>query len=191
MYVKPPGEAWVSKSGFRIEADKTPNARGAGDMLGVDSMASILEGIREGVIKGLYIINGDPGLSLSDEEKEAFGSLDFLLVQDIAQSELTDLAHIVLPGALAVEKEGTMTNVNGRIQRIRQAFPQPGGAQADSDIIRQIGLRLGTDPGPASPAEILDEIAGSIEGYAGLSYSIIGEMGAMTGEPQPSEAVGG
>lgn len=191
LYVKPDGEAWASKSGFRIEADKTPNRRGARDMLGVEDLKPVIEGIRTGEIKALYFLGGDPGLTLSDEEKETLAKLECLVVQDIFRSELVDLAHLVLPGATPFEKDGTMTNVKGRIQRLRRAFPPPGGAQADSEIIRHIGMKLGVDLGPSAPAEILDEIAGAVEGYAGLSYATIGESGAMTGGPQPSEAAGG
>ena len=191
LYRKPAGEEWVSKSGFRIEADKTPNACGACDMLGVADMQSVIDGINAGVVKALYFLNGDMGLELSDEEKEALGKLDFLVVQDISPSTLVDMAHLVLPGAIAFEKEGTMTNVNGRVQRLRRAFPPPGGAQADGEVIRRIGQGFGVDLGPASPAEIMNEIAETIDGYAGLSYSVIGELGAMTGQPQPSEAAGG
>ncbi|MBI4553256.1 MAG: molybdopterin-dependent oxidoreductase [Candidatus Latescibacteria bacterium] len=191
LYVKPPGEGWVSKSGFRIEADKTPNARGAREMLGAADMRGIVDGINAGTIKGLYIVGGDLGLVLSAAEKEALGKLECLVVQDIVHSELVDLAHVVLAGASWAEKDGTMTNVNGRVQRLRRAFPPPGEARTDGEIIRQVGKQCGVDLGPGAPAEIMNEIARTVEGYAGLSYSVIGEQGAMTGIGQPSEAAGG
>jgi NADH-quinone oxidoreductase subunit G len=191
LYVKPPGEEWVSKSGFRIEPDKTPNRRGAGDMLGVRDLRPILEGIDAGKIKALYMLGGDIGLKLSQEEKAALGRLELLVVQEVFRSDLAELAHIVLPGATPFEKDGTMTNGRGRVQRLHPAFPPPGGARLDSEIIRYIGRQLGADLGPAEPARLMEDIARTIEGYAGLSYPAIGEQGAMTGNDNPSQAAGG
>ena len=188
---KPDGEAWTSKSGFRIEADKSPNTRGAVDMLGADSLDDILQGIGDGSIRGLYVLGGDIGQSLSDEVAEAFGKLEFLVVHDVRQSDLVELADVVFPTAIPFETSGTMTNAQGRVQRLNPAFPPPGGARADVAILRHVGQRLGVDMGGSDPAEILEEIAGSVEGYAGLTCDLVGDQGAMTGGEGPSEAAGG
>lgn len=191
LYRKPSVDPWVAKSGFRIEGDKTPNARGARAMLGVSDLQPILDGIDTGTIKGLYVIGGDIGLALSADEKAAFSRLECLVVQDLFKSELADMAHLVLPGASPFEKEGTMTNSAGLVQRLHSAFPPPGGARLDSEIIRYIARQLGVDIGSGDPSVIFDEIAGEIEGYSGMSYSSIGEQGVAVDAPTPSEAAGG
>ncbi|MBT5873719.1 MAG: molybdopterin-dependent oxidoreductase, partial [Candidatus Latescibacteria bacterium] len=142
LYRRPDGEEWVAKSGFRIEADKSANARGAAEMLGVSDMKQVIDGIQAGTVKTVYFLNGDTHCSLTSEEQETLGKLDLLIVQDVAPSALTALAHIVLPGASPFEKDGTVTNVAGRVQRLRKAFPPPGGAQQDTDVIRQIAQLL-------------------------------------------------
>lgn len=191
LHRKPAGETWVSKSGFRIEGDKSPNARGAAAMLGAEDMQTVFDGIETGTVKRLYLLGGDIERALSETERATLGKLDFLLVQDVSRSELVALAHVVLPGAIAFEKNGTMTHVGGRVQRLAVAFPQPGGARMDSDIIHYIGRQLGADMGASDPQTIFDEIAGQIEGYAGLNYETIGKSGAMTRGAGSSEAAGG
>ncbi len=188
---KPGGEAWTSKSGFHIDADKTPNSRGAGDMLGVDSLDGILQGIDGGSVRGLYVLGGDIGQTLSQEVAEAFRKLEFLVVHDVRRSDLAELADVVLPGAVPFEKTGTMTNAQGRVQRLNAAFPQPGGAREDGAILRYVGLRMGVEMGEADPARILEVISRSVDGYAGLTYDLIGDQGAMTAGEGPSEAAGG
>ena len=191
LYRKPLVAPWVAKSGFRIEGDKTPNARGAEAMLGVSDLQPIVDGINNGAIKGLYVIGGDIDLALTADEKAALRKLNCLVVQDVVTSEWVDLAHIVLPGASPFEKDGTMTNAAGRVQRLQPAFPPPGGARLDSEIIRYVGRQLGTDIGSGDPSVIFEAIAGEIDGYIGMTYAAIGEQGAMVAEPTPSEAAGG
>lgn len=188
---KPDGEAWTSKSGFHIDADKTPNTRGARDMLGAGSLEDILRGIGDGTIRGLYVLGGDIGRTLSSEETDAFRKLEFLVVHDVHRSDLAELADVVFPGAIPFEKNGTMTNAQGRVQRLSPAFPPPGGAREDGAILRYVGKRMGVDLGGTDPAGVLEEIAGNVDGYAGLTYDLIGDQGAMTGGEGPSEAAGG
>jgi len=188
---KPEGEAWTSKSGFHIDADKAPNTRGAREMLGTGSPEDILRGIEDGTIRGLYVLGGDIGRTLSPEETDAFRKLEFLVVHDVHRSDLAELADVVFPGSIPFEKNGTMTNAQGRVQRLSPAFPPPGGAREDLAILRYVGQRMGVDLGGTAPAGVLEEIAGNVEGYAGLTYDLIGDQGAMTGGEGPSEAAGG
>ena len=160
-------------------------------MLGAGSLDDILRGIGDGSIRGLYVLGGDIGRTLSPEETDAFRKLEFLVVHDVHRSDLAELADVVFPGAIPFEKNGTMTNAQGRVQRLSPAFPPPGGAREDGAILRYVGQRMGVDLGGPDPAGVLEEIAGSVDGYAGLTYALIGGQGVMTGGEGPSEAAGG
>ena len=188
---KPDGETWTAKNGFRIEADKSPNSRGASDMLGVDSINDIIKGINKGSIRGLYMLGGDINQTFSSEVVEALGKLEFLVVHDLQRSDLAELADVVFPSASPFEKSGTMTNVQGRVQRVNPAFPQPGTARDDGTILRYVGQRMGVDMGGMESAKILEEIAKNVEGYSGLTSSLLGDQGVMTDGEEPSDAVGG
>jgi predicted molibdopterin-dependent oxidoreductase YjgC len=160
-------------------------------MLGADSLDDILRGIGDGTIRGLYVLGGDIGQTLPPEVAEAFGKLEFLVVHDVRLSDLADLADVVFPGAIPFEKNGTMTNAQGRVQRLNPAFPQAGGAREDGAILGYVGQRMGVEMGWTDPAEILEEISGSVEGYGGLTYDLVGDQGVMKGGEEPSEAAGG
>ncbi|OGG44362.1 MAG: hypothetical protein A3F84_00980 [Candidatus Handelsmanbacteria bacterium RIFCSPLOWO2_12_FULL_64_10] len=170
------------KSGFTIRADKSPNSRGARDMaaavgLTLTEMPDLLRQIEEGTVQGLYLLGGDPAEGLTEAERSAFGRLKFLVVQDILTSDLVSVAHVLLPGAAFVEKEGTFTNCHGRVQRLRRAFPPPGEAKADWEIVRNVADALGGRLDFASAREALEEVAQKAPGYAGMTYEALGEAG--------------
>src|SRR5919109_5435296 len=108
--VPPPPEG--DEDSFLIRKDKAPNARGVADLdcrpaAGGLDLQGMLEGIRAGVIKGLYVVQED--LAADPAWREVLGQLDLLIVQDILPTETTKLAHVVLPGVSFVEKQGTFT----------------------------------------------------------------------------------
>ena len=113
------------------------------------------------------------------------------MVHDLQRSDLAELADVVFPSASPFEKSGTMTNVQGRVQRVNPAFPQPGTARDDGTILRYVGQRMGVDMGGMESAKILEEIAKNVEGYSGLTSSLLGDQGVMTDGEEPSDAVGG
>ena len=191
LYRKPEGEEWTAKGGFRIEPDKTPNLRGASDILGTSDMQGILDGINSGDIKGLYMLGGHMNLALSESEKSTLSKLDLLVVQDVCDSDLVTLAHIALPGAIPFEKDGTITNIQGRVQRLNQVAPPPGAARLDGDILQYIGQKFNTVLGPKTPAEIMGDISEKVDDYKGLNYSMIGESGALASGVNPLEEAGG
>jgi predicted molibdopterin-dependent oxidoreductase YjgC len=90
---------------------------------------------------------------------EALASLDFLVVQEIFPSETARYAHLLLPAAGALEQDGTFTNAERRIQRVRAAVPAPGAARPDWEVIRDAARALGADWGYEDPALVMDEIA--------------------------------
>ena len=105
------------------------------------------EAILDGRIKGLWIMGENPVLSDPNMShiREALGKLDFLLVQDIFLTETAELADVVLPAASYAEKEGTFTNTERRVQRIRRAVRPPGEARDDLTIINLVTARMGYD----------------------------------------------
>ena len=105
------------------------------------------EAILEGDIVGMWIMGENPVLSDPNinHAKEAFKKLDFLIVQDIFLTETAELADVVLPAASFAEKDGTFTNTERRVQRVRRAVRPPGEARDDLTIINLITARMGFD----------------------------------------------
>ncbi|MDK2906725.1 MAG: hypothetical protein PWQ66_686, partial [Petrotoga sp.] len=123
-------------------------------------------------IKALYIMGENPFLSDPDQNhvKKALESLDFLIVQDIFLTETAQFADVVLPAASFAEKEGTFTNTERRIQRVRKAINSPGRVKADWEILTTLANKMGYEMKYNSPSEIMDEIARVSKLYGGISY---------------------
>jgi formate dehydrogenase major subunit/formate dehydrogenase alpha subunit len=105
--------------------------------------------------------------------------MELLVVQDIFMTETARLAHVVLPAASFAEKDGTFTNTERRVQRVRKAVDAPGQARPDWQITCQIAQRMGA-PGFdfASPKEVMDEVNALAPIYGGISFSCL-EKGAL------------
>jgi len=124
-------------------------------------------------IKAIYLMGENPLLSEPDisHAREALEKLDFLVVQDIFLSETAQLADVVLPGASFAEKEGTFTNTERRVQRVRKAIEPIGDSRPDWWITCQVAKKMGNGGFDfASPAKIMDEIASLTPSYGGISY---------------------
>lgn len=150
-------------------------------------LTEIIAKAHEGEIKSLYVIGENPLLSDPDTHhtKEALKNLDFLVVQDIFLTETAALADIVLPGASFAEKDGTFTNTERRVQRIRKAVSPPGKAKADWEIISGLAARMGYEMAYRSAEEIFEEIRTLTPSYAGISYSRLERAGIQW--PCPDE----
>ena len=120
----------------------------------------ILEGIEKGEIKTLYLAATNPLVSFPDSGRwrRALEKVEFLVVQDILASELTGLAHVVLPGASFAEKAGTVTSLDNRIGCLGQALAPPGEARADGEILAALFARLVPACTAAEPAAVQDEV---------------------------------
>ena len=169
-------------SGFTIRAQKSANSRGAEDMLKGSGMEVvepeiIWESVKVKQVKGMYVLGGGPELSIDEEQVKLLKELEFLIVQDILSSDVTSTADVVLSGASFAEKDGTFTNFNGHVQRIRQAILPPGNAKVDIQIIRDMADKADVVLEFYSPREAMDEISRKIKGYDGLSYDQIGSKG--------------
>ena len=153
------------------------------------TLTDILQAAYQGQIKALYIVGENPLLSEPDTQhaKEALERLEFLVSQDIFLTETTRLAHVVLPAATFAEKDGTFTNTERRIQRIRKAIEPVGNSRPDWWITCEIARRLGgrgfdfTDP-----AEIMEEIAALTPSYRGISHARLERGGLQWPCPSPN-----
>ena len=166
---------------FTIEADKNPNTAGARTILGSANGNVVLEGdaLWEKVAgaKVVYLVSGAPERFLEDAEKDALEKVDFLIVQDILPSEITQLADVVLPGTTFAEKDGTFTNSTGWVQRIRKAIDPPGEAKVDWEITQQLAKQLGGEIDYHFAGEIAIAIAENVAGYGDATHQNIGDAG--------------
>jgi len=136
------------------------------------TVTEMIEAAYQGKIKAIYIMGENPMLSDPDilHVAQALNKLDFLVVQDIFLTETAEFADVVLPGTCFAEKEGTFTNTERRVQRVRKAVEPPGIALEDWKIICAISSALGYPMEYANPSEIMDEIASLTPLYGGISY---------------------
>ncbi|KPU43375.1 formate dehydrogenase H [Oxobacter pfennigii] len=132
-----------------------------------------------GKLKAMYIMGEDPVLTDPDANhvKKAMSSLEFLVVQDLYMTETAKFADVFLPAALYAEKDGTFTNTERRVQRVRKAVEAPGQCRADWDIICDISKRMGYNMDYKDAEEIFEEIRRLTPSYSGITYKRIEKIG--------------
>ena len=145
------------------------------------TMTDMVPVIPQGKIKALYIIGENPVVSDPDSDHlvKAFQQLDFLVVQDIFLTETARLADVVLPATTFAEKEGTFSNTERRVARVRQAIPPRGDSRPDWQIIAEISRRLGYPMDYAGPEAIFEEIRQVTPSYAGITYARLEAEGGL------------
>ena len=149
------------------------------------TLPQMFDAAHAGTLKALWITAED--VAQSDPNTEhvvgALQALDFLVCQEIFLNETTRYAHVVLPGATFLEKDGTFVNSDRRIQRVRRAIPPLPGCKPDGDIYQEVAKRMGADLGfgtPPDPSKIMDELAALSPNWRGVSYARIeGEGGFL------------
>lgn len=140
-----------------------------------------------GSLKALYIMGENPVLSDPDmnHTKKALQRLDFLVVQDIFMTETAQMADVVLPSSCFAEKDGTFTNTERRLQRVRKAVAPPGEAREDSAIIIELSRRMGYDMKYNFIEEVLEEVGSIWPAVAGINYSRLASAGIQWPCPTP------
>jgi len=143
------------------------------------TLMEIMAAAGKGDIKALYIMGENPLLSdpdLKHVEKE-LRNLDLLIVQDIFLTETAQMADVVLPSTSFAEKEGTFTNTERRVQRVRKIVDAPGEAKADWEIISELSTKMGYPMKYSSAKEIFDEVIKVTPSYAGMTYERLEKEG--------------
>jgi len=132
----------------------------------------MVEAIHGGKLKAMYLIGEEMSIvdSNANYVGNAFAKLDFFVVQDIFFSNTCQYANVVLPGAPSLEKEGTFTSTERRIQRLYEVFEPLEGCLPDWKIIQEVANRLGAGWQYQHPSEIMDEVASLTPMLAGVSY---------------------
>jgi formate dehydrogenase major subunit/formate dehydrogenase alpha subunit len=133
----------------------------------------------DGSLKALYIVGENPLVSDPDlnHAKKSISKLDFLVVQDIFLTETAEFADVVLPSRCFAEKEGTFTNTERRVQRVRKAVEAPGQVKDDWNITCEIAKRMGYSMPYTDSRAIMAEIASVTPSYGGITYDRIEDVG--------------
>ncbi len=184
-------ETDASEDGILRRTDKTPNSRGARDLAvlpgpgGLD-VRGMIAAAQAGRLRALFVFEEDLVRELPDlPVREALRRLDLLVVSALAPNETTALAHAVLPALGFAEKEGSFTNFQGRIQKIRQALLPPGACRNLAEILRDLARRLGWDLGDIEPERVwagIGEQPGPYRGIGWKEWKAIGPAGATAEE---------
>jgi formate dehydrogenase major subunit len=141
-------------------------------------LTEMFEGMERGELRTLYVIGENPAQSEADATKarRLMSELDFLVVQDIVMTKTAEMADVVLPGTASwCEGEGTVTNSERRVQRVRKAVDPPGDARDDTWILAELARRLGYDWGYPAAEEIWDECRSLSPMHRGMSYARLDE----------------
>jgi predicted molibdopterin-dependent oxidoreductase YjgC len=148
------------------------------------TVVEIMNAANEKKLKGLYIMGENPMISDPDVNhvEECLRNLDFLVVQDIFLTETARLADVVLPATSFAEKDGTFTNTERRVQRVRAAAAPPGEARVDWKILCDVAEKMGspmTFNGRhyVDASDVMDEIAAVTPSYGGMAYHRLEETG--------------
>ncbi len=146
------------------------------------TLCEIFEAAHSGKVKALYLMGENPVLTEADTNfvEEAISHLELLVVQDIFLTETAQMADVVLPAASFAEKDGTFTNTERRVQRVRKAIEPVGNTCSDSMIICDIAKNMGAKGFDFnSPEEIMEEIRTLTPIYGGITYERIDRIGVQ------------
>lgn len=141
----------------------------------------MLDAIMEGKMKAMYLVGEDMALVDADANHvdKVLSSLDFFVVQDVFLSRTAQYADVVLPAAPSLEKEGTFTNTERRVQRLYQVLPTLGESKADWEILQAVARRLGADWNYNHPSEIFEEMASLSPIFAEANYDVLEDWGSF------------
>jgi formate dehydrogenase (NADP+) alpha subunit len=136
------------------------------------TLTEMVDAIHEGKIRALYVMGENPVISDPDSThvKAAFAKLDFLAVQDIFPTDTAEYAHVILPATTFAEKDGTYTNTERRVQKIRKAVQPVGDSRPDYDIICSLARLMGYPMDYRAAHEIMEEIAILTPSYGGILH---------------------
>ena len=175
-----PGFQYVENDALRSKFDEAwgvpvPARRGW-------HLSQMFDAMEERELRAVYVIGENPVQSEADQQraKRLLGGLDFLVVQDLLLTATAQIADVVLPAAAAwAESEGTVTNSERRVQRVRRAMDPPGEAREDLWIIYELARRMGHDWGEASAERTWDELRSLSPVHRGMTYARLEALGGI------------
>jgi formate dehydrogenase alpha subunit len=153
------------------------------------TLTEIFDAAHHGRVKAVYLVGENPVLTDADvgHVEEALEKLEFLVVQDIFLTETARMADVVLPAASFAEKDGTFTNTERRVQRVRKALEPVGNSRPDWWIVCEIAKRMGAKGFDfESPSQIMEEIASFTPSYAGIAHKRLEKGGIHWPCPSPA-----
>jgi formate dehydrogenase major subunit len=169
-HVSDPNTRALFEHAWRVSLDAEPGLR----------IPNMFEAALDGEFKGLYIEGED--IAQSDPNTQhvtaALTAMECIVVQDLFLNESAKYAHVFLPGSSFLEKDGTFTNAERRISRVRRVMP-PLGGYADWEITQLLANALGASMHYAHPSEIMDEIARLTPTFAGVSFAKLDRLGSI------------
>ena len=171
--------------GFVPSGAASDQVPGKGEMTALE----MIQAADEGKLKALYIVGENPLLSFPDRAwvERALSRIPFLVVQDLYLTETANMARVILPAASFAEKEGTVINLEGRIQKINRAFPPLEKSLPDGQIFRRLGEKLGQRIAPEETTELWEEIGKRAPLYGAIPLHLLakGEGRLSLGEVRP------
>ena len=166
---------------FLLRADRTPNTRGT-QLLGLDGDAgALLAAARDGRLAVLWVFHHDLLASgwPPDDVARALERVETVIVSATNASATTETAGWVLPAAAWVERDGTFTNFEGRVQRFRPAVAPVGQALPDWDVVGRVLAALGADPGATRAEHWFRDLARTVDAFRGMTYAALGDAGQL------------
>jgi NADH-quinone oxidoreductase subunit G len=158
-----------------LRADRNPNTQGCLDQgLGRTGVAEILAACARGEVKVLVLLG--PELLQVPQAAAAVARVPCVAILATHESPVLDRVHLVLPAAMWAEVDGTFTNYQRRVQRLRVAVPPPGDARPGRELLAGLLQRLGVEF-PVSAREVFTSLAAAVPGYEGLTYKLVGAGG--------------
>ncbi len=169
-HVKTPEVRAIYESLWGVALDPEPGLR----------IPNMLDAAIDGTFKGIYIQGEDILQSDPDTHHVAAGlaAMDCVIVHDLFLNETATYAHVFLPGSTFLEKDGTFTNAERRINRVRKVMA-PRNGYADWEITQMLANAMGAGWHYTHPAQIMDEIAATTPSFAGVSYERLEELGSV------------
>ncbi|RVV97331.1 formate dehydrogenase subunit alpha [Mesobaculum littorinae] len=169
-HVKSPETRGIFERLWGVEIDHEPGLR----------IPNMLDAAVEGTFKGLYCQGEDILQSDPDTKHVAAGlaAMECVIVHDLFLNETSNYAHVFLPGSTFLEKDGTFTNAERRINRVRKVMA-PKARYADWEVTQLLAQAMGADWNYTHPSQIMDEIAATTPSFSGVSYEKLEEMGSV------------